>query len=256
MKLYHVSRDINKREVEFVPRIPKYRCENEESKTKRICVCPSIEDSISSFPYRNYFVNVAMRWKKNNYLAVFKINTEKFLSSEELIDKVPDAFLTNEYWILEPFCATAELIKIKKLTLSKFVKYVSEFTGNVKELEYESEVTNYDRVEEFILINKRNYKKFCKIAKENNMTIEILEDKYVNLQHYYYSATTKNYRWIKVRVFIPAGTNISPLWLIDDRQNEFALRKKFSIREWTKDDYENFDCNEDDSLMAYYYNNL
>lgn len=50
LKLYHVSRNINKKDY-FEPRIPRYSSKN-ESKQKRICVSTSIEGAISATFYQ------------------------------------------------------------------------------------------------------------------------------------------------------------------------------------------------------------
>lgn len=50
MKLYHVSRNIDKKDY-FEPRIPKYSSRN-ESKQKRICLSSSIEGAISAIFYQ------------------------------------------------------------------------------------------------------------------------------------------------------------------------------------------------------------
>lgn len=238
MKFYHISTDLQLGEREFIPRVPKYRCKDEDSSIKRICVCPTIRDAISAFPYKGKFVNWDMRRKKNNYLSVYKLKSNNFLTDEQILDKVPDAYLTKEHWILEPVKATPTLIKIKKLTLSKYNKYTSEYSGEVKSLEYETDISDCDREEEFVFISKKNFKKFSKIAAQNNIQVEVLEDKHVQMPHHYYNdPTTKKYRWIKVKIHIPAGVSIAPLWLIDEEQNNLAMRKKFSIKEWVYDEF-------------------
>lgn len=50
LKLYHVSRNIDKKDY-FEPRIPKYSSKN-ESKPKRICLSSSIEGAISATFYQ------------------------------------------------------------------------------------------------------------------------------------------------------------------------------------------------------------
>lgn len=56
MEFYHVSMDVSlEKEKEFVPRIPLYRCEGENSTIPRICVCRKLEEAISAFPYKSIF---------------------------------------------------------------------------------------------------------------------------------------------------------------------------------------------------------
>lgn len=54
LKLYHVSRNIDKRDY-FEPRIPKYSSRN-ESKQKRICLSSSIEGAISATFYQLFTI--------------------------------------------------------------------------------------------------------------------------------------------------------------------------------------------------------
>lgn len=56
------------------------------------------------------------------------------------------------------------------------------------------------------------------MAKNQGMTVEVLEDRHVHLTHKYNSVSTKNYRWIVVRVYIPSGISVAPLWLLNDKQ--------------------------------------
>jgi len=232
MQFFHVSKDLILGEIEFIPRIPKYRCKDEDDTTKRICVCPSIKEAISAFPYKGEFVNCDMKFKKNNYLSVFNTESTNFLSDEAIHDKVPDSHITKEHWLLEPFKATANIIKIKKLILSGFNKYICEYHGDVQDLEYETAVMDSDRDEEFVFISKDNFNRFSKVVNRTDIEAEVLEDKTAKLTHSYNIPTTKKYRWIKVKIHVPAGVSILPLWLIDEKQNNLALKKHFAIKEW------------------------
>lgn len=238
MDFFHISMDLGLDEVNFIPRVPTYRCKEEDSTTKRICVCPSLEEAISAFPYKGYFANFSLRRKKDNYLSVFKANTDKYLDHEQINDRVPDSHITKEHWILEPFKSKPQIIKINKLILTGYNKYTCEYHGQVKELEYEADTVQYDRYEEFTLLSKKMFNKFCKIVNSNGMGIDVLEDRHMRLMHLHDVPSTKRYRWIVVRVYIPSGVSVAPLWLLNDKQNEFAMRKKILFREGVEVDYD------------------
>ena len=244
MNFVHVSMDLDQGVKNFIPRIPIYRCEEEDNITPRICVCKTLEGAVGAFPYKGYFVNVLMRKKRDVYLNYYELESENYRSDKELQEYVPDAHITGEHWILNPVLATSHLIKIKKLVLSRFNKYTNTYSGAVKELEYENCIEDFDRVEEFIFLSKSNFNKFKKLSNKNNIKFEILEDKHMKLAHYYCSNTTKNYRWIKVKAFVPAGADLTSLWLLNDKQNDFAIRKKILFREaYNFDEIEDFcDC--------------
>jgi hypothetical protein len=228
-------------EFSFVPRVPIYRCKEEDSITKRICVCPSLEEAISAFPYKGYFANFLLTRKKDNYLSVFKTNTDNYLDHEQIHDRVPDPHITKEHWLLEPFKSKPQIIKINKLTLTGYNKYTYEYHGQVKELEYEADTVQYDRYEEFTLLSKQMFNKFCKVADNNGMSIDILEDRHMRLMHRYDVPSTKRYRWIVVKVHIPSGVSVAPLWLLNDKQNEFAMKKKILFIEGVEVDYDDDD---------------
>lgn len=241
MKFFHISMDLGLDEVNFTPRVPVYRCKEEDNTTKRICVCPSLEEAVSAFPYKGYFVNSLLMRKKDNYLSVFTTETDKYLDHEQIHDRVPDSHLTKEHWILEPFKAKPQIIKINKLTLTGYNKYICEYHGQVKELDYEPDTVQYDRYEEFTLLSRQMFNKFRKIAENNEMSIDILEDRHMRLMHRYDVPSTKRYRWIVIRVYIPSGVSVAPLWLLNDKQNEFAMRKKILFREGVEVDYDDDD---------------
>lgn len=236
MEFYHVSMDISlEEEKEFIPRIPVYRCEGENSTISRICVCRKLEEAISAFPYKSIFVNRIMHINLRNYLTIYKLKSNDYVLSDDLKDYVPDSHLTNECWIKSPVKAKPNLIKVKKLLLSNYNKYIDEYYGQVKELDYENSVENYERVEEYVLLSKSLFNKFKKIADIQNIKLEILEDEYNNLGHYYtFNCSTKRFRWIKVRLTIPAGADLRKIWYLDYKQNEFLNRKKLILRKAKK----------------------
>ena len=85
MEFYHVSMDISlEKEKEFIPRIPLYRCKDEDNTIPRIYVCRKLEEAISAFPYKNIFVNRVMPRNKRNYLTMYKIESNDYILSEDL----------------------------------------------------------------------------------------------------------------------------------------------------------------------------
>lgn len=236
MEFCHVSMDISlEKEKEFIPRIPVYRCEDEDSTIPRICVCRKLEEAISAFPYKRIFVNRIMYRNVRNYLTMYKIESNDYILSEDLKKYVPDVHLTNECWIKSPVKAKPNIIKINELQLSGFNKYINEYYGKVSKLDYENSIEDYERTEEFVLISKSTFNKFQKIAKRENIKLEILEDEYNHLGHYYtYNCSTRRYRWIKVKLTVPAGADLTEIWYLDYKQNEFLYRKKLILEKAKK----------------------
>lgn len=242
MNFKHISKDLPDNldlpEKEFIPKVPDRTCENEDITQRRICVCPTIKDAINAFPYKEDIVNWHMKFYKDTYLAVYDINTNDYISDKELNGLVPDVHITKEHWILNPFKIKPQMLKIKDMKLEHYNMYLNKHYGFLKKLEYEMDTVNYDRTEEFIFLSKNLYNKFVKIANELCMSIELIEDKHIHLQTFYFIETTKKYRWIKVKVFVPAGVSLSKLWLLNNNQNKFALRKKILFEEYKEFDIE------------------
>lgn len=242
---YHVSMDLELKEKEFLPRIPKYRCEGEDNKFKRVCVCPTLKDALGAFPYKGHYVNELMKNRNENYLVYYKIpaNGLTYKTDEEIKDLVPDAHITKEHWILDNFKAKPQMIKLKKFELSSYNKYTNTYSGFVKELEYENAIENYDREAEYVFIDKKFFKQAIKFAKDNNISYEILEDSHHHLWYnrfvikdLNYNGTTKKYRWQQVKFNIPKGIDISGLWIINNNQNDFAKKKNLQINPFVIDE--------------------
>lgn len=242
---YHVSMDLELGEKEFVPRIPKYRCEDEDNTIKRVCVCPTLKDSLGAFPYKGHYVNNLMRRRNENYLAYYEIpvGSLNYKTDKEIHDLVPDSHITKEHWVLENFKAKSNIIKLKKFKLSSYNKYINEYSGFVEELEYENSIEDYDRECEYVFIDKRFFKQAIKFAKENNISYEILEnthhhlwyDKFV-IKNLNYNGTTKRYRWQRVKFNIPKGVDIAKLWIINNNQNNFIKRKNLQLQPFVVDE--------------------
>lgn len=235
---YHVSRDIELEDKEFYPRIPEHRCEGEDDKIQRICVCTSLKEALDAFPYKYDFVNNTMRSNENNsYLIYYKIknNDLNYKTSTEIHHLVPDAHITNEHWILDSFIAKPNLIKIKDLKLSKDNKHINESYGEISNFEYENIVEKYERYEEMIFIGKFA-KKALLWAKRNNIDYDILDSSYEHLHHRLfkitndtYNGTSKTYKYLKIKFIIPSGINVSELWMLDVKQEIFAKRKNIYL---------------------------
>lgn len=237
--LYHVTMNLETEEKEFIPRIPKYRCKDEDNTIPRVCVCTTLEGAVGAFPYKRYFVNEYSWVRDEIYLTYYKIpvNDLEYKTDEELKELVPDAHITKEHWILNSFKAKPYIIKVNKLTLSNFNKYINEYTGFVDKFQYEHSVENYDRTTEYTYIDKQFFKKAIEFAKSNNISYEIIEDKHSNLSYRRfvaksidYKGTTKRYRWIKVKFNIPKGSDMSGLWIVNNKQNDFIIRKNILIQ--------------------------
>lgn len=243
--LYHVSMDLSLEEKEFIPRIPKYRCDGENDTIKRICVCPTLKDALGAFPYKGYYVNNLMTCRNENYLVYYEIpkNEVIYKTDLEINDLVPDAHITKEHWILNSFKAKPNLIKLNKFVLSNYNKYINEYSGFVKELEYENSTEDYDREVEYIFIDKEFSKKAINFAINNNISYEIIEDSYYHLWYkrfvikdMKYNGTTKRYRWQKIKFNIPKGTDIADLWIINDKQYKFIDRKNIRLQPFIVDE--------------------
>lgn len=243
--LYHVAMDLETEEKEFVPRIPKYRCKDEDATIPRVCVCPTLEGAIGAFPYKSYYVNEYMRRRNENYLVYHKIPTTnlEYKTNEEIKELVPDSHITKEYWILNNFKSKPNIIKVKKIKLSNYNKHIDEYSGFVEEFEYEKSIEDYDREMEYIFVDKQFFKKAIRFAIENNISYEILEDNHYHLWYERYkvtninfNGTTKKYRWIKVKFNIPKNFDVSQLWVINNYHNDFLQKKNITTRPFIMDE--------------------
>lgn len=104
-KLYHITLGTP---TELTPRVPKNRLKEEDGITPRICVCPSIEDC---FKGAYWTVGYYEKWKYDGQdrelvrvleFDIECIGKENIIDSKYIVDNnlVPDAFDTNEFWII------------------------------------------------------------------------------------------------------------------------------------------------------------
>jgi len=113
---YHVSTNLRHPGI-FEPRIPENRHKQAEDElSPRVCVCPTIEDCLSSIPNGGGLLENLYIYLRS-YFLVFRIDTEKLkiapssiISSKELFEKdlVRDAEMTDEHWITVPFTVPDE----------------------------------------------------------------------------------------------------------------------------------------------------
>jgi len=100
--LLHVSYDPV---TNFELRVPKYRLDEEDCITKRICPAPDIESAINAKPGRASAIEAAIRLKIPICLFVYTamVPREKLIFPGRLATDygVKDAFLTQEHWALE-----------------------------------------------------------------------------------------------------------------------------------------------------------
>jgi hypothetical protein len=135
MILYHVSVNLD-HDGEFFPDIPDsaFYVDEEDSITPRICFSDSINGCLGSIPdggrgLKDYISSVDSKFK------VFILATEKYnvriLTPEEIADRVPDALIHREYWVLDPITINEYMIiDIKDFTC------ITE-TDAIENLEYE-----------------------------------------------------------------------------------------------------------------------
>jgi hypothetical protein len=215
--LYHVSTDISLEEKTFIPRIPKYRISGEDTFSKRICVSNSIQNCISSFPYKN-----DLMWNFRTrpvFLSVYEVNESTFSKEEikypeEIVDNVMDSIDNQEHWITKEFSAIPSLIKIKNLNFSRLCKYTNHYSGHVTEFEYEREIEDFDRLEKVMFYHNKHYREFLKACESIGIFIE--EDK-VNKEHMEYFGcipSTREYNVHRITYFVPAGVSVKSIWRI------------------------------------------
>lgn len=119
---YHVSTSLLN-QGEFVPRIPENRItENENDSMERVCVSTTISNCLSALPGSGNLYDT--HFKGRGYYKLFRIDTEKLgIGDEHIVFSqtiyengwVPDAFVTQEYWITVPFTVPEEDSTIIKL---------------------------------------------------------------------------------------------------------------------------------------------
>ena len=95
IKGVHVSFDIVD---QFVPRIPKQRCPEEDATISRICVAENLTMAINSLPQAGEAVCAMKNLKLPIIIHAYYIKGEG-MNNEEVRKYVPDAEFSGEYWI-------------------------------------------------------------------------------------------------------------------------------------------------------------
>lgn len=143
---YHVSCDIN-HTGKFVPRVPEFRDDCEDSYTKRVCVAPSIEQCLTSMPGGSSYLTTTCVEDTDYFFKVFKIDTEKLginpsdiIFSETLFknDCVYDANITGECWVTVPFQVPEEdafAILLQEWKTAKLYAYPFSFYERINKWE-------------------------------------------------------------------------------------------------------------------------
>jgi hypothetical protein len=96
--MIHVSFDLVD---EFIPRVPKHRCEGENNTIKRICVAPSIIEALNAIPQAGLVVRNMKSLGLPVIIHCYYLKADKVMSNDEVQKYVPDAEFTREMWILE-----------------------------------------------------------------------------------------------------------------------------------------------------------
>lgn len=115
--LYYVDRNFEKIIDEFVPQIPKYPMQGENTNTERICLCKNVKGCLNAASWGNE--GIADRGDFEIYrLYCFD---EKDIQEGNLIDTdtlwkeelVPDAYLTDEVWVVNQNLKPVEMKYIR-----------------------------------------------------------------------------------------------------------------------------------------------
>lgn len=163
-KLYHISFNILNEIELFEPSIPseKVRLLNEDNCTPRICLAPTIKDCLNAIPNGGRYFKETYMLSENNSkpFVVYEFDTnqiekENFLDSESLFEsnKLPDALLTNECWVIN-----------QNLVPSNSKKYIVtdliiDFAENKSELEEDGTMFDLGIYgDDYLLIRNLNLK--------------------------------------------------------------------------------------------------
>lgn len=96
MKVYHISRKDLGDSIVLIPRIPTHRAHGENSTIPRICCTPSIYNCLIAME-----ATADLNDKDITNLYVYCADVDPLIICQPELDEVPDAFYTNELWILQ-----------------------------------------------------------------------------------------------------------------------------------------------------------
>lgn len=111
MKVFRIDR-VDKDEMLLTPHVPTNISEDEDNTTKRICCSASINGCLSSVDNFNYHDKL--------YVYECDVNFSKIYQPTE--EKVYDAYLTGELWIIEPI----KPIIFKKCGMIEITGYIGQ----------------------------------------------------------------------------------------------------------------------------------
>lgn len=96
--MVHVSFDLVE---EFIPRVPKQICPNEDSTTPRICVAPDKLSALQAIPQAGEVIHTMKVIGMPVIIHAYYLKSDAVLMPEQIADKVPDAEATGEMWITD-----------------------------------------------------------------------------------------------------------------------------------------------------------
>ena len=158
--LYHVSIDANLEPHHFVPRIPDRSLNDEDSSIPRVCVSDSIDNCLRGCP-DGYLFFTESTVLQSAFLYVYEIDMMKIGFQnirlwQELIEMVPDAQKTKEYWITTDFISAPQIYRFENM------EYESKPTTGIR---YRDIVVGHDNMD-FIMKTHNNIINFDK--RDNN----------------------------------------------------------------------------------------
>lgn len=104
----------------FAPRIPQNPIPGEDKTTPRVCLCDSIEhclDAVAESDRKKILLDGQL------VAYPFRVDTDdvNLLCTDDIVEKVPDAHWTKEYWYLAPVTLTGVIMQIT--AYSEYVEY-------------------------------------------------------------------------------------------------------------------------------------
>ena len=115
--LYHVSINGNLEPRHFIPRVPSRCLNGEDRKTPRVCASDSINNCLRGCP-DSYIFSTERIALESAFLYVYEIDMMKIGYRnirlwQELIELVPDAPTTKEYWITTDFILEPKIYRFE-----------------------------------------------------------------------------------------------------------------------------------------------
>lgn len=140
------------------------------------------------------------------------------------------SFLTIQEFNLSPGeprkLSSTKVVRLNKFNLSNYNTFTGEHSGFVKELIYENEIEDTDRVCTVNFINKNLYKAFKNLCLQHKV---IINDTQVYTDYIYYKGSIKSNRKrdiYKLKFTIPKKISALPLWeLLELNTREFNSKR-------------------------------